>query len=96
MADDMLAACLAREYFVRRQGCILHAGGKTLLIAQMLRHCRWDEPMEAPSGANAADVGVGQWATGMSFGQFSELTIQKHYQSAANGNAGHSVVVHLG
>jgi hypothetical protein len=44
--------------------------------------CRWDEPMEVPSGAAAADVGVGLWQPGMTFGQFAELTVQKYYKGA--------------
>ncbi|CAK0782425.1 hypothetical protein CVIRNUC_005681 [Coccomyxa viridis] len=44
---------------------------------------RWDQPMEIPSGAEAAKVGVGQWRPGLDFGQFSELTVQQYY---SNGN----------
>ena len=38
--------------------------------------------MEVPSGAAATEVGVGLWRPGMSFGQFSEVTIQKNYKGA--------------
>ena len=41
--------------------------------------CRWDEAMDVPPGADAEYVGLGQWAPGIIFGHFSELTISHHY-----------------
>ena len=40
----------------------------------------WDCPMEPPAGARPQDVGVGQWAPGLSFGAFSERTVSEYYQ----------------
>lgn len=42
--------------------------------------CRWDEAMDIPEGIDARDVGIGQWRQGISFGEFSELTVKKHHQ----------------
>lgn len=42
---------------------------------------RWDEPMELPEGAEAAEVGVGQYRPGLNFGQFSELTVKRYYHT---------------
>ena len=41
--------------------------------------CRWDEEMDVPSGAKFSEVGIGQWSPGISFGDFSERTIQKYH-----------------
>ena len=38
--------------------------------------------METPPGAATPEVGVGLWQPGMTFGQFSELTVQKYYKGA--------------
>ena len=38
--------------------------------------------MEVPPGAAASAVVVGLWQPGMTFGQFSELTVQKYYKGA--------------
>ena len=35
--------------------------------------------MDAPSGADLAKVGIGQWSPGITFGEFSERTIQKYH-----------------
>lgn len=43
--------------------------------------CRWDELMDVPEGADAAAVGIGQWVPGISFGHFTERTMQKTYSS---------------
>lgn len=35
----------------------------------------WDYPLEPPAGVAPADVGIGQWQPGLSFGETSELTM---------------------
>ncbi|PSC69333.1 2-oxoglutarate (2OG) and Fe(II)-dependent oxygenase superfamily [Micractinium conductrix] len=40
----------------------------------------WDEPLAAPAGASAADIGIGQWQPGFTFGQHSERTFDLYYQ----------------
>lgn len=35
----------------------------------------WDCPLEPPAGVSPADVGIGQWQPGLSFGETSELTM---------------------
>ena len=40
---------------------------------------RWDAVMALPAGASGADVGVGQWAPGITFGEFTERTVQQYY-----------------
>ncbi len=37
--------------------------------------------MELPQGAQAAELGVGQFRPGLNFGQFSELTLKHYYQT---------------
>lgn len=44
--------------------------------------------MQVPAGADAARAGVGQWAPGLTFGQFSERTFANYYSSAAAGGKG--------
>ena len=66
--------------FVHIVICRRSSGMATVVV--WLLCCRWDEPMEVPSGAAAADVGVGLWQPGMTFGQFAELTVQKYYKGA--------------
>ena len=41
---------------------------------------RWDCPMDLPPWADAQQVGVGQWAPGVTFGAFSEHTLAANYK----------------
>ena len=45
--------------------------------------CSWDEPLEAPAGATAEQVGVPRWRPGLTFGEFAELTVRDYYPPAA-------------
>lgn len=44
--------------------------------------------MEPPPGVDASKVGVGQWAPGLTFGEFSRRTFDKYYDLAAPGGSG--------
>lgn len=45
------------------------------------------EPMDAPEGATAEAVAVGQWRPGMTFGTFSEATFAAYYGGSGGGGA---------
>lgn len=53
------------------------------LTLQVRLVTRWDEPLEAPAGVTAEQVGVPRWRPGLTFGEFAELTVQGYYQPAA-------------
>ncbi|BDA45318.1 hypothetical protein COCOBI_07-1050 [Coccomyxa sp. Obi] len=61
------------------------AAGVTRHSFALFMQPRWDEAMELPEGAQAAEVGVGQYRPGLNFGQFSELTVKQYYHT--NGRA---------
>lgn len=46
--------------------------------------CRWDERMDAPAGAEPESIGIGQWKEGITFGEFTELTVKKYHSQAAS------------
>ena len=41
--------------------------------------CRWDEVMDVPDGAERDQVGIGQWSPNITFGDFTERTLQKYH-----------------
>jgi len=43
---------------------------------------QWDCPMDAPLGAKAEDIRVGQWVPGIDFGEFTRRTLEKTYGNA--------------
>ncbi|KAI7841449.1 hypothetical protein COHA_004844 [Chlorella ohadii] len=45
----------------------------------------WDCPLEPPVGVSPADVGIGQWQPGLSFGETSERTMDEYYKAASAG-----------
>ncbi|KAK9827980.1 hypothetical protein WJX81_004585 [Elliptochloris bilobata] len=68
--------------------CVRAAGGPS--AAGVARNAfavfmqpRWDEPLEAPAGAAAEQVGIPRWRPGLTFGEFAELTVRDYYQPAA-------------
>ena len=42
--------------------------------------CSWDVPLDAPAGVQPADVGIGQWQPGLTFGEVSERTMAGYYK----------------
>ncbi len=43
--------------------------------------------MDLPAGTDASTVGIGQWKEGITFGEFSELTVRKNYSKPGGAAA---------
>lgn len=67
----------------QRDACALHhLSPCSVADGQSGCLCRWDELLTAPPGSG--DVGIGQWEDGISFGRFTERTVNQY---AANPGA---------